>query len=445
LSANPIPFPLRLEIHGCRPETVRELPHVYPDVWRLICDLAIRSHIHIDMENKSIMQRGAQGWQPLRNPQVGEDLVRTLDVINRLPYREVGNSGQDLAVIILAGGTGTRFADGTSQKVLHPVAGVPALERSLDTCRDAGAGPIVLVVGYQWEEVFDFTERHAPGCHYVYQPRAMGTGDAARRATWLLRARGFNGTVLILAGDKVLSSQAIPAMLEAHSAQGADMILAAASKSVWPNSGRVVMDREQRVLSVIERPDVIQRQMFRKIYDISDDIVDTDELLAAFRLMQPSEKKLRKALGPDLWRLLSKGGECSRGELVSLISPDQLTFHLRTTDGTEFEMTPEEIEEGCELVNVSLYLFSSEALYWSMDRLESLNAQGEFYLTDAAEILAQSRDAPRRFRVCAARLPDDYDAAGFNTLEELADIEEHMKLRTAARHRQKGSLGRDDG
>ncbi len=427
LSANPASFPLRLKLHGCRADLIRELPQVYPDVWRLICNLSTRSHISIDIENQSILQRGAGGWHPLRNPEVGDDLMRALRVINRLPNRELTASEDDLAVIILAGGTGSRFADGSSQKVLHPVARVPALERSLNTCREAGAGPIVLVVGYRWDEVFDFTERHAPDCHYVYQPRAMGTGDAARRATWLLRSKGFEGTVLILAGDKVLSRQAIPAMIETHKARQADMTLAAAGKSVWPNSGRVVMDGRKEVLSVIERPDVIQRQMFRRIFDIKDDIVDTDELLTGFRLLQPSEKKLRKALGSDLWNLLSRGGECPRVQLAALVDPGQLVFRLRTTDGNEFEMTPEAIEDRCDLVNVSLYLFSSEALYWAMDRLESLNAQGEFYLTDAAEILAQSREAPRRYRVCAARLPDDYDAAGFNTLEELADIEEHMK------------------
>ncbi|HQP99537.1 MAG TPA: hypothetical protein PLY86_13845, partial [bacterium] len=61
-----------------------------------------------------------------------------------------------------------------------------------------------------------------------------------------------------------------------------------------------------------------------------------------------------------------------------------------------------------------------------MDRLQSLNAQGEFYLTDAAEILTRAEDAPRKFRVYAARL-EDYDAAGFNTMQELDDIENHLR------------------
>ncbi|MFH1739642.1 MAG: hypothetical protein ABIH23_11590, partial [bacterium] len=206
-----------------------------------------------------------------------------------------------------------------------------------------------------------------------------------------------------------------------------DMTLALASKRAWPNSGRVLLGPDQQALSIIERPDVIQRQMFRRIHDLDGESVETDQLLHEFALMQPSEKKLRKALGPDLWKRLSDGPVCKREELVSCIDPDLLTFQIRESDGTEIRLTPEEVEERCDLVNVSLYLFSSEALYWAMDRLQSLNAQGEFYLTDAAEILTQSSDAPRRFRVYGALLPDDYDAAGFNTMQELEDIENHIR------------------
>jgi bifunctional N-acetylglucosamine-1-phosphate-uridyltransferase/glucosamine-1-phosphate-acetyltransferase GlmU-like protein len=381
----------------------------------------------VDLVQKSILQRGPQGWHPVHNPAAGEELLRILDVVNRLPYRELACTDEDFAVVILAGGTGTRFADGSSQKVLFPVLGVPALERSLVTCQAAGAQTIVLVIGFWWEEVFEFTERRCPGCHFVYQPRPLGTGDAARCATWFLRARGFEGTVLMLAGDKVLSPDAVPTMLEAHRARQSDMTLAIAGKKTWPDSGRVVLSEDQQVLSVIERPDVIQRQMFRRISHLDGEQVDTDQLFHEFRSMQHNEKKLRKALGPELWRRLTAGGYCRRDELISCIDPNLVFFCIRGTDGIESELTPEQLEAQCDLVNVSLYLFSSEALYWAMDRLESLNAQGEFYLTDAAQILAQASDAPRQFRVHAARLPDDYDAAGFNTLEELADIENHMR------------------
>lgn len=420
-------FPIRLQVKGCRPELLRELSQVYPDIWRDLCDPASRSHVSVDLRQKSIRQQGPKGWHPLRNPEVGEEILRTLDVVSKLPRHDLASTDRDFAVIILAGGTGTRFADGTGQKVLFPVLGVPALERSLVTCGKAGAETVVVVIGYHWEEVFQFTESRRPGCHFVYQPRPLGTGDAARRATWLLRARGFEGTVLILAGDKVLSPDAIPAMLETHRAQQSDMTLAVASKQTWPGSGRVVLDHDQQVLSVIERPDVVQRQMLRRIFHLDGEQVDTGQLLREFRLMQPSEKKLRKALGPELWKRLTSTGRCQRDDLVSCVDADLLSFQIQSEDETEIELTPEEVEERCDLVNVSLYLFSSEALYWAMDRLESQNAQGEFYLTDAAQILAQAGDAPRRFRVCAARLPDNYDAAGFNTLEELSNIEDHMR------------------
>jgi len=419
-------FPIRLQLKGCRPEVLKELPEVYPDVWKSLCDLAGRSHISIDLSTRTILQEGPGGWHPLRSPEVGEQIVKTLETIARLPHREMAVEDGDFAVIILAGGTGTRFANSTCQKVLYPVLGIPALERSLDTCANAGVRTTVLVVGFYWQEVVDFVETRRVGCHYVYQPQPLGTGDAARRATWFLRHRGFQGTILLLAGDKVLSPNAIPAMMEIHRSQRSDMTLAVAAKNAWPNSGRVVFGKDQQALTIIERPDVIQRQMFRRIYELDGETVETDALLHEFVQMQPSEKKLKKGLGPDLWKRLHDGPVCKREDLISRIDPERLTFRVHESDGTEFQLTPEELEERCDLVNVSLYLFSSEALYWSMDRLQSLNAQGEFYLTDAAEILTQAKDAPRKFRVYAARL-EDYDAAGFNTMQELDDIENHLR------------------
>jgi len=426
VSSNAKSFPIRLQLKGCRPEVLKELPEVYPDVWKSLCDLAGRSHISIDLSAGTILQEGPGGWHPLRNPEVGEHIVKTLETIGRLPHREMAPEDGDFAVIILAGGTGTRFANSTCQKVLYPVLGIPALERSLNTCANAGAGTMVLVVGFFWQEVVDFVEAQRSDCHYVYQPQPLGTGDAARRATWFLRHRGFQGTILLLAGDKVLSPNAIPAMMEIHRSQQSDMTLAVAARNSWPNSGRVVFGKDERALTIIERPDVIQRQIFRRIYELNGETVETDSLLREFIRMQPSEKKLKKALGPDLWKQLNDSPVCKRDDLVSRIDPDRLTFRVHESDGTEFRLTPEEVEERCNLVNVSLYLFSSEALYWSMDRLESLNAQGEFYLTDAAEILTQAKDAPRKFRVYAARL-EDYDAAGFNTMQELEDIENHLR------------------
>ena len=422
-------FPIRLKLKGCRADLVRELPGVYPDVWRSLCELAGRSHISIDLNEKAILQEGPKGWRPLKNPEAGEQLINDLHIINQLPRRELSQEDHGFAVIMLAGGTGSRFLNSSLQKVLYPVLGVPALERSFNTCQKAGARTIVLVVGFAWEEVFEFAEKHHPGCHFVYQPQPLGTGDAARRATWLLRERGFKGTVLILAGDKVLTPNAIPALLQSHHDREADMTLAVASKNAWPNSGRVVLNDEQRALSIIERPDVIQRIMFRRIHDFTDDVIETDSLLHEFTQMQPSEKKLRKALGTDLWSLLNDGPQCPRERLLDCIDPDMLDFKIIKASGEEFRLTPEQVEAQCDLVNVSLYLFSSEALYWAVDRFQSGNAQGEFYLTDAAEILTQAKNGPRPFRVFAARLPDDYDAAGFNTMQELNDIEIYMRQR----------------
>ena len=54
----------------------------------------------------------------------------------------------NVAAIILAAGKGTRMKSGLV-KVLHPIVGQPMIAWSVDAARNAGAAPLVLVVGYQ--------------------------------------------------------------------------------------------------------------------------------------------------------------------------------------------------------------------------------------------------------------------------------------------------------
>ena len=75
-------------------------------------------------------------------------------------------------------------------------------------------------------------------------------------------------------------------------------------------------------------------------------------------------------------------------------------------------------------VNVSLYCFDADALRSVLDRLSNENAKGEYYLTDAVELLR--RDG-RKLAAVAAVEPED--VLSVNTDEELREVERIMKTR----------------
>ena len=74
-------------------------------------------------------------------------------------------------------------------------------------------------------------------------------------------------------------------------------------------------------------------------------------------------------------------------------------------------------------INSGFYVFSVKELYGNIGDLSTRNAHHEYYLTDMAEVL---RKAGRR--VVAWKTADASEILGGNTREELADIDEKMRL-----------------
>lgn len=74
-------------------------------------------------------------------------------------------------------------------------------------------------------------------------------------------------------------------------------------------------------------------------------------------------------------------------------------------------------------INSGFYVFSVKDLYRNIGKLSTANAHAEYYLTDMAEVLRQARQ-----RVVGFKTADPNEVLGGNTREELADIDEKMRL-----------------
>jgi len=75
--------------------------------------------------------------------------------------------------------------------------------------------------------------------------------------------------------------------------------------------------------------------------------------------------------------------------------------------------------------NAGFYIFDAKWLWDNIERLESNNAQQEYYLTD---MVAFAREQGRR--VMAVKVNHEYEALGINTLGQLSKVEEILGKET---------------
>jgi bifunctional UDP-N-acetylglucosamine pyrophosphorylase/glucosamine-1-phosphate N-acetyltransferase len=74
-------------------------------------------------------------------------------------------------------------------------------------------------------------------------------------------------------------------------------------------------------------------------------------------------------------------------------------------------------------INSGFYAFDVKALLGNIDKLNTANAHGEYYLTDMAGVLGKSKA-----RVVAIETGNPHEILGSNTRAELSEIDQHMRV-----------------
>jgi bifunctional UDP-N-acetylglucosamine pyrophosphorylase/glucosamine-1-phosphate N-acetyltransferase len=145
----------------------------------------------------------------------------------------------------MAAGEGTRMRS-SLPKMLHPVCGRPMVAWPVLAARAAGAGRVAAIVSPD----NDLSGGLPEGTETVVQPRADGTGGAARAALELIREAE---TVLFLSGDHpVIGPDSVSDLLEAHSATDGAATMLTIELDEPGVYGRVVRDGEGWVERVFE-------------------------------------------------------------------------------------------------------------------------------------------------------------------------------------------------
>jgi bifunctional UDP-N-acetylglucosamine pyrophosphorylase / glucosamine-1-phosphate N-acetyltransferase len=158
----------------------------------------------------------------------------------------------ELAVVILAAGKGTRMKS-ELVKVLHPIAGSPMLSYSLDLARSLKPSRLVVVVGFQAEQVQEKCK--AEDVVFAIQKEQLGTGHAVQTAQPALQ--GFRGTVLILSGDvPLLTMETTKGFLQAHQDRQATLSVMTVELENPRGYGRVFRHADGSLLRITEDKDL---------------------------------------------------------------------------------------------------------------------------------------------------------------------------------------------
>ncbi len=164
----------------------------------------------------------------------------------------MSNSKNQLAVVVLAAGKGTRMKSDLP-KVLHPLADQPMIDWVVDLAQEMGAVKTVVVVGHRAELVREHLAGR-PGLAFARQEPQLGTGHAVMAAAPELE--GFEGQVLILYGDVPgLRRSTAQGLVDRQLSQGNDQTVLAMELDPPPAYGRLILDAEGRLSRIVEERD----------------------------------------------------------------------------------------------------------------------------------------------------------------------------------------------
>ena len=162
-----------------------------------------------------------------------------------------------IAVIILAAGLGTRMKS-EKAKVLHKLLGRPMISYVAETAKEIAGENIVLVVGYQSDEVRETVVREI-SARFALQEQQLGTGHAVLCALPFLPDDCDD--VMILCGDvPLLTPQTARKLIADHQSAGRDLSVLVVDIDNPTGYGRILRDENGRFERIVEEADATDDQ-----------------------------------------------------------------------------------------------------------------------------------------------------------------------------------------
>ena len=150
-------------------------------------------------------------------------------------------------------------------KVLHEVCGKPMLWYVIEACRQATGSKLAVVVGHGRDEVIRAFAGHTD-ISWVEQREQKGTGHAALVCEEALK--GFDGSVLIIAGDMpLIHKETLEKLLVENARTGHALTLATSILDDPTGYGRILRNSAGDLLGIVEERDCSPEQ--RRIREVN--------------------------------------------------------------------------------------------------------------------------------------------------------------------------------
>ena len=318
---------------------------------------------------------------------------------------------RNVVSVILAAGAGTRMRSPDTHKVCYDLAGKPVIVRTIDTLHRCGIDNHLIVVGRNADQVMRTASELDANILYCFQPQQRGTGNAARIAMRRLVSLGFDGDVLIIAGDKVVDHEALIKLMHAFYREEADFAILVDAINRMAEAGRVIYSETGQPLGIVESFEISRVKCIRELTKMcaERDLAAEETERVAIKYMK-KKSKAALALG-SVWDDIEKGRMITTDILRRTFSLEDAYIQINDT-----RVDPDLLYHRVD-ANLSIYLSKSKSLFHALSMLTSNNAQQEQYLTETVEILSRENA-----RVITVPVDRSEQVMSFNTPEELETI-----------------------
>ncbi len=204
-----------------------------------------------------------------------------------------------LGAVVMAAGLGTRMRSDVP-KHLHPLLGRRMVDWVLESARELGADPVVVVTAPTTADAFD-------GFEVAVQEVPLGTGDAVRSARSTLEGRAEN--VLVLSGDTpLLTPGLLGELVDAHEREGAWATVLSFEPAEPKQYGRVLRGDDGGLAAIVEHRDATTEQRAVREVNSSIYVFRADRLWPVLDRLSPHNAQGELYLTDSVALLVSEGG-----------------------------------------------------------------------------------------------------------------------------------------
>jgi bifunctional UDP-N-acetylglucosamine pyrophosphorylase/glucosamine-1-phosphate N-acetyltransferase len=214
---------------------------------------------------------------------------------------------QNLAVVVLAAGQGTRMRS-ARPKVLHHLAGVPLIGHVLATADELAAEHVVVVVRHERDAVAAAVSDILPRAVLVDQDELPGTGRAVELALSGL-PDDFSGHVVVLSADvPLLDAATLQGLIASHRGAGNALTLLSAVFDDPTGAGRILRGGDGGFEGIVEQKDATPDQLLVTEINAGVYIFDAASLRSALAAIGTDNAQNEKYLTDAASSIRATGG-----------------------------------------------------------------------------------------------------------------------------------------